>query len=56
MKYMQVNRVIRKVRQTQHWNPEFCQTLVRFNKKTWKKYINIQGGGGETQKAINFGG
>jgi len=55
MKYMQVNRVIRKVRQTQHWNPEFCHTRVRFNKKPEKKTLTFKGGG-ETQKAINFGG
>jgi hypothetical protein len=38
------NRVIRKVRKTQHQNPEFGHTRVRFKKKPAKKYISIQQG------------
>ncbi len=47
-------RVIRKVRQTQHQNPEFGHTQGEILKKPAKKYISIQGGWGV--KTINFGG
>jgi len=50
------NRDIHKVRQTQHQNPEFDHTQGEIEKKPAKKYIRIQGGRGETQKTINFGG
>jgi len=36
-------RVIRKVRQTQHPNPEFGHTQGEIFKKPAKKYISIQG-------------
>jgi hypothetical protein len=52
-------RVIRKVRQTQHQNPEFRHTRGEIQKIPAEKYISIQGRGlwqGETQKTINFGG
>ncbi len=38
------NRVIRKVRKTQHQNPEFGHTQDEIKKKPEKKYISIQGG------------
>jgi hypothetical protein len=38
------NRVIRKVRKTQHQNPEFRNTQGEIKKKPAKKYISIQGG------------
>jgi hypothetical protein len=38
------NRVIRKVRKTQHQNPEFGHTKSEIQKKTPKKYTNIQRG------------
>ncbi len=47
-------RVIRKVRQTQHQNPEFGHTQGEIFKKPAKKYISIQGR--EGVKTINFGG
>jgi hypothetical protein len=53
------NKVIHKVRQTTHKNPEFefGPTQGEIKKKPAKKYNSIQGGGGrETQKTINFGG
>jgi hypothetical protein len=37
-------RVIRKVRKTQHQNPEFGHTQVGIFKKLAKKYISIQRG------------
>ncbi len=37
-------RVIRKVRKTQHQNPQFGHTQVGIFKKLAKKYISIQGG------------
>jgi len=40
------SRVTRKVRQTQHQNPEFGHTQVRLKKKPAKKYISIEGGRG----------
>jgi hypothetical protein len=52
-------RVIRKVRQTQHQNPEFRHTQGEIQKIPAEKYISIQGGrvaGRKTQKTINFGG
>jgi len=40
-----LNRVIRKVRKTQHQNPEFGHTQSEIKKKHAKKYIiSIQGG------------
>jgi hypothetical protein len=50
------NRDIRKVMKTQHEYPEFGHTQGEIKKKPAKKYISIQGGGGETQKTINFDG
>jgi len=57
------NKVIHKVRQTRHKNPEFefGPTQGEIKKKPAKKYNSIQGGGEggggrETQKTINFGG
>jgi hypothetical protein len=39
-------RVIRKVRKTQHQNPEFGHTQGEIQKKNLqKKYISTQGGG-----------
>jgi hypothetical protein len=38
------NRVIRKVRKTQHQNPEFRHTQGEIQKRTTKKYISIQQG------------
>jgi len=55
MEIVQHNTVIRKVRKTQHENPEFGHTRVTFFLKPAKKYISIKGRG-ETQKTINFGG
>jgi hypothetical protein len=49
-----VNRVIRKVRKTQHHNPECGHTQGEIKKNLQKKYISIQGGD-ETQKTISFG-
>jgi hypothetical protein len=57
-------RVIRKVRQKQHQNPEFRHTRGEIQKIPAEKYISIQGKGGagggvwqgETQKSMNFGG
>ncbi len=46
-------RVIRKVRQTQHQNPEFGHTKGEIFKKPAKKYISIQGVG---VKTFNFDG
>jgi hypothetical protein len=37
-------RVIRKVRKTQHQNPEFGHTQGEIEKKVAKKYISIQWG------------
>jgi hypothetical protein len=37
-------RVIRKVRKTQHQNPEFGRTQGEIKKKPAKKYISIQQG------------
>ncbi len=56
LKFLADNRVIHKVRKTQHQNPEFGHTQGEIQKKKpAKKYISIQGGD-ETQKTINFGG
>jgi hypothetical protein len=41
-------RVIRKVRQTQHQNPEFSHTQGEIKEKPAKKYISIQ------QETLNF--
>jgi hypothetical protein len=38
------NRVIGKVRTTQHQNPEFGHTQGEIKKNRQKKYISIQGG------------
>jgi hypothetical protein len=38
------NGVIRKVRLTQHQNPEFGHTQGEIKKKPAKKYITIEGG------------
>jgi hypothetical protein len=38
------NRLIRKVRETQHQNPEFGHTQGEIKKKPAKKYISIQRG------------
>jgi hypothetical protein len=38
------NRVIRKVRKTQHQNPEFGHTQSEIQKKSAKMYISIQAG------------
>jgi hypothetical protein len=38
------NRLIRKVRETQHQNPEFGHTQAEIKKKPAKKYISIQRG------------
>jgi hypothetical protein len=38
------NRVIRKVRKTQHQNPEFGDTQGEIKKNLAKKYISIQRG------------
>jgi hypothetical protein len=38
------NRVIRKVRKTQHQNPKFGHTQGEIQKQTTKKYISIQRG------------
>jgi hypothetical protein len=43
-----VNRDIRKVRRIQHQNPEFGHKQGEIEKKLAKKYISIQGEGGET--------
>jgi hypothetical protein len=40
--FFSFNRVIGKVRKTQHQNPEFGQTQGEIKKKPAKKYINIQ--------------
>jgi hypothetical protein len=42
--YVTHNRVIRKIRQTQHQNPEFGHRQGEIFKKPAKKYISIQGG------------
>ncbi len=47
------NKVIRKVRQTQHQNPELDHHRVRFYKKNLKKNT-LESKRGETQKTINF--
>jgi hypothetical protein len=39
-----VNRGIRRVRKTQHHNPEYGRTQGEIKKKPKKKYISIQGG------------
>ncbi len=52
------NRVICKVRKTQHQNPEFGHTQGEIQKKNLQKSTLAfqQGGGGvEAQKTINFG-
>jgi hypothetical protein len=51
-------RVIRKVRKTQHWNPEFGHTHGEIQKKPAKRYISNrgEGSGGEMQKTMHFGG
>jgi hypothetical protein len=58
------NRVVSKVRKTQHQNPEFefGHTQDEIKKKPAKKYISIQpggggggGGGGEKIKKKKFG-
>jgi hypothetical protein len=41
---MYLIRVIRKVRKTQHQNPEFGHTQGEIKKKPAKKYISIQQG------------
>jgi len=48
------NRVICKVRQTQHPNPEFGHTQDEIKKEPAKKYMNIKKGCA-TEKTINFG-
>jgi hypothetical protein len=50
------NRDICKVRKRQHQYPEFGHTQGEIKKLPAKKYIGIQGLGGETQKSINFDG
>jgi hypothetical protein len=49
------NRVILKVRKTQHQNPEFGHTQGEIQKKNSKK-VHQHSTGDETQKTINFGG
>jgi hypothetical protein len=44
LKFSADNRVIHKVRKTQHQNPEFGHTQGEIKKKPAKKYISIQGG------------
>jgi len=44
LKLRRVNRVIRKVRKTQHQNPEFGHTQGEIKIKAAKKYFSIQGG------------
>jgi hypothetical protein len=45
MKDVRSTRVIRKVRKTQHQNPEFGHTQGEIQKKpAAEKYISIQGG------------
>jgi hypothetical protein len=39
-----INRVIHKVKKTQHQNPESGHTRGEIQKKLEKKYISIQGG------------
>jgi len=43
-KILQNNRVISKVRKTQHQNPEFGHTQVKIQRKPAEKYISIQQG------------
>jgi len=51
------NRVIRKVRKTQHQNPEFGHTKSEIQKKLQKNTSTFKHSmGDETQKSINFGG
>jgi hypothetical protein len=50
------NRDICKVQKRQHQYPEFGHTQGEIKKLPAKKYIGIQGLGGETQKSINFDG
>jgi hypothetical protein len=50
------SRVIRKVRKTQHQNPEFGHTQGKIQKTPAKKYISIQRGMKLRKKTINFGG
>jgi hypothetical protein len=49
-------RVIRKVRKTQHQNPEFGNTQDEIQKKNTCKKVRLHSTGDETQKTINFGG
>ncbi len=49
------NGDICKVRKRQHEYPEFDHTKGEIKKLPAKKYIDIQGGVGETQKTINIG-
>ncbi len=49
------NRVIRKVRKTQHQNPEFGHTQGEIQKNLQKSTLAFQQGGVETHKTINFG-
>jgi len=48
------NRVIRKVKKTQHQNPEFGHTQGEIKKKTLQK-STLALRGDATQKTINFG-
>jgi hypothetical protein len=44
MSFLKANRVIRKVRKTQHQYPEFGHTQGEIKKKRAKNYISIQRG------------